>query len=360
MKMKLFMLCMLAVLVFAVGCSNSAEADDVETVAGYGVNSSNPSNSNPTTTSTPRGADSNDYVVARVNGMDIYASEVNIHIAQAENMLLWDFFMMTGEFEMDHEAEFAPGVTFGRAIREEAVRIAAFTKIYEEYAHRLGITLNDEQQQLIDDEIEHLREHFGEEEFYVLLHEDGFRNSYHLAELFASQFLLNNLVEAVVEMPAEFLRFESYMPPEETAENLLGAAHILASFSEFATQADAEVFAQGLLDRVLAGEDFNTLAHEYSQDPGIETFPNGYTFTFGDMVPEFEQATLELEIGGISGLVFTNFGIHIIQRTEPNLDDFHLMNQTQPRTLQDRMMEAVFLGLEAMVYDAELEFLPAL
>jgi NIMA-interacting peptidyl-prolyl cis-trans isomerase 1 len=39
------------------------------------------------------------------------------------------------------------------------------------------------------------------------------------------------------------------------------------------------------------------------------------TFGHGQMVPAFEEAAFGLPVGGISGIVETPFGYHLIQRT---------------------------------------------
>jgi parvulin-like peptidyl-prolyl isomerase len=79
--------------------------------------------------------------------------------------------------------------------------------------------------------------------------------------------------------------------------------------------------AQEILDRAKGGEDFATLANEYSEDPG-NTDPKTkekkgglYADTpKGRMVPAFEQAALALEPGQIAPeLVETDYGYHIIK-----------------------------------------------
>ena len=59
---------------------------------------------------------------------------------------------------------------------------------------------------------------------------------------------------------------------------------------------------------------FRELADEYSEDPGRETYPTGYTFTTGAMVPEFEAAAYALAEGAVSEIVESSFGYHILLR----------------------------------------------
>jgi len=72
--------------------------------------------------------------------------------------------------------------------------------------------------------------------------------------------------------------------------------------------------AEALLERVRAGEDFEELARQYSDDPG--TAPLGGDlgwFRRGRMVREFEEAAFALFDGQVSDVVQTDFGFHIIR-----------------------------------------------
>jgi len=76
----------------------------------------------------------------------------------------------------------------------------------------------------------------------------------------------------------------------------------------------ARTEAQGVLDRVNAGEDFAELAREFSDDPG--TAPLGGDlgwFRQGRMVRAFEEAAFSMIDGETSDLVQTDFGFHIIR-----------------------------------------------
>ena len=59
--------------------------------------------------------------------------------------------------------------------------------------------------------------------------------------------------------------------------------------------------------------------NEYSEDgrndDGTLAMPNGYTLVYqGQMVPEFEEGAMALEVGQISDPVQSDFGYHIILR----------------------------------------------
>lgn len=59
-------------------------------------------------------------------------------------------------------------------------------------------------------------------------------------------------------------------------------------------------------------EKFDSMMATYSQDPGSIAQPDGYLFKEGDMVTEFYEGTLPLQVGEISGIVESAFGYHII------------------------------------------------
>ncbi|MEZ4734304.1 MAG: peptidylprolyl isomerase [Caldilineaceae bacterium] len=83
------------------------------------------------------------------------------------------------------------------------------------------------------------------------------------------------------------------------------------------TDAEARALAEELRQRILAGEDFATLAQQYSDDTGsgAEGGDLGW-FGAGRMVAPFEEAAFSLEVDEISEPIKTEFGYHIIEVLE--------------------------------------------
>jgi len=69
--------------------------------------------------------------------------------------------------------------------------------------------------------------------------------------------------------------------------------------------------------RALDGEDFAKLVQEFSEDRGLKQTKGEYTFTRDDpFSPEFKSAAFSLKPGGISDVVTTPIGLHIIKLLE--------------------------------------------
>jgi peptidyl-prolyl cis-trans isomerase D len=74
--------------------------------------------------------------------------------------------------------------------------------------------------------------------------------------------------------------------------------------------------AREVLKRARAGEDFARLARNHSEDSSAGNGGDLNFFSRGQMVKEFEEAAFSLPVGGLSDLVRTTYGFHIIKVTE--------------------------------------------
>ena len=74
------------------------------------------------------------------------------------------------------------------------------------------------------------------------------------------------------------------------------------------TKEEKKRLAEELVQRIEGGENFETLAAEYSEDENLT-----YAFGKGEMDAVFENAAFNLSSGEVSGVVETEFGYHIIK-----------------------------------------------
>ena len=84
---------------------------------------------------------------------------------------------------------------------------------------------------------------------------------------------------------------------------------------------------KAIKDDTARKEKFFEYMKEYSEDPGKESYPNGYCFTDGAMVEEYTNATKELENYEVSDVVESDFGYHIIMRLPTTASDVDISNQ---------------------------------
>lgn len=107
------------------------------------------------------------------------------------------------------------------------------------------------------------------------------------------------------------LNRDQYKNPEQVK-----ARHILLKVPKDASAHEDEEIketASALLQRIKEGEDFISLAKEYSQDTSASNGGDLGFFTRGQMVKSFEQVAFALKTGEVSEPVRTKFGWHLIR-----------------------------------------------
>lgn len=86
--------------------------------------------------------------------------------------------------------------------------------------------------------------------------------------------------------------------------------------------------AEGILKRALAGEDFAALAKEYSSDTSASNGGDLDFFSKGQMVEPFEKSAFALKVGEVDkNLIETDYGYHIIKKTDEKYDDFDTVKE---------------------------------
>ena len=92
--------------------------------------------------------------------------------------------------------------------------------------------------------------------------------------------------------------------------------------------------AQDILKQAKEGVDFAQLAKEYSEDSSSENGGDLDFFGKGQMVEPFENAAFSLKNGEIySDVVETDYGYHIIKKTDEKYEDFETIKEELVYTL---------------------------
>jgi peptidyl-prolyl cis-trans isomerase D len=122
------------------------------------------------------------------------------------------------------------------------------------------------------------------------------------------------------------------------------AAHVLIRVpgnADAASQAEAELRAEGVAKIARAGGDFAVLAEKHSDDPGSQDKGGDLGwFGRGRMVPEFDEAVFNAKPGDIVGPVKSQYGYHIIKvdefRPESQRPYEEVIEQVRFRVLEGR------------------------
>lgn len=130
------------------------------------------------------------------------------------------------------------------------------------------------------------------------------------------------------------------------AETEFNASHILV---------ETEEEALALVEALDGGQDFAALAREKSTGP---SGPGGGSlgwFGKGAMVPAFEAAVLELEDGGISAPVKTQFGWHVVKRNESREADLPTLDEVRADLVTEIEGTVATTTIEAVIAGATVE-----
>jgi len=153
-------------------------------------------------------------------------------------------------------------------------------------------------------------------------------------QLYKERFLdkrLSSITISSGEVKQFYNEFVDSLPQRPAGVQI---AHILITASPSQSTRDSLLaFAGLILDKARSGEDFGLLAKTYSADGSASNGGDLGWFGHGDMVADFEKAAFELSPGGVSDIVETQFGYHIIKCTEKQDDSIkvsHILFKFEP------------------------------
>ncbi|NUN70308.1 MAG: peptidylprolyl isomerase [Bacteroidetes bacterium] len=139
-----------------------------------------------------------------------------------------------------------------------------------------------------------------------------------------------------------------------TADAFVKARHILLNAGTPEQEASARTLAASLISRAKQGEDFASLARQYSTEPAASSSGGDLGwFGKGRMVKEFETAALAGRPGQVIGPVKTQFGIHVIKIEGRDNRELKVATITLPLKASNATKEDAFQRAQDFAYIAK-------
>jgi peptidyl-prolyl cis-trans isomerase SurA len=170
-----------------------------------------------------------------------------------------------------------------------------------------------------------------------------------LRDQIREQMIVQKMQETITDKvnvtPSEVKRFFDRIPKDSLPyfSAAVQVAQIVKIAKSNKSQKDAA--RNQLLElrtRILSGEDFNTLASKYSDDPSVVQNKGDMGWVGrGAMVPEFEATAFKLKPNEISMPFESDFGFHIMQLLERRGNEYHSRHiLIAPKPSPDDLKEA--------------------
>lgn len=251
-------------------------------------------------------------------------------------------------------------------LRQEAMDLMVDQELIRQAAKKQGIEVSSAE---LDAAIAEVSEPFKTaEEFTRRIQNEGYtEESYreHVRQMVAASKYLDGIRDASLKVSDEEL--EAYYRDNElrlTLPEQVRVRHILLTWKPLGKQDDRAALREQMVSiqkKARAGEDFATLAKDYSEDSTAEDGGDVGFFQHGQMVPAFEAAAFALQPGEISEIVETPFGVHILrleERAESRLLPLEeIRDQLRDHIREERMDKVVEAEKLRLREEAEIEIL---
>lgn len=312
-------------------------------------------------------------VVATINGEhNINLGEVNLRLRQIEAQ----YEGMFGPDVWDQQVE--EGKTVVDIAKENAIFSAKSSNILALVAKEKGVEISDEDaknnEKSAEEFLKKYEEQFGKEK----MAEDEITLDV-VKKLLEQQTLTGALFEQEMkdyEANEEELNTLLDQSPEYKGYQENGydyyakqvrVRHILLKTLDDANQplpddkkAEVKAKAEEVLAKVKAGEDFEALVKEYSEDPGSKDKGGEYTFGRGsNFAPEFTEASFSMEPGDVTELVETSFGYHIIKLEEiiePTEEDIQALKDQEQKIKDSAIEQLKYQAFDAKYKEWEKDY----
>lgn len=274
---------------------------------------------------------SGDTVLFTVNGEDIKASDYFFWMAQ--NIDTVEQYYSSMQTEVDWTATMGDdGQTMDEYVKSESQNMAVMYSVVAAKAEEGGYTFSADDKAEYAEQLESAKEQLGGEEAYqtylksLCLTEEG------MEKLSSVGVLYSHMEEGMFREGGEYEPTREDLSQYASDNGYMYAKHILLMTKDMETNEDlpadqqqakkakAEELAaqlQAITDPAELSETFDKLMNENSEDTGLQSNPDGYTFLSGQMVEPFENAVKSQQPGQVSGVVESDYGYHIILTLDP-------------------------------------------
>lgn len=272
-------------------------------------------------------------VMMTVDGRELTASDLYFWMAQNADYI-YEFFPAAG-MEVDWSATMGGDEDMDTYVKNESKNAAILYNVVTAKAEENGYSLTKEDETAYEEDLASAKENLGGEEAYDAFLKSMLLTPEGMKEVSSVVALYNHMVEGMCREGGAYAPTDEDLAAYAEENDLLSAKHILLQTKDSATgealsEADAaakKATADDLLAQLQAISDpaeletkFDALMNEYSEDSGLATNPDGYLFSAGEMVSEFEEMTRSLEPGQV-GMTESDYGYHIILRLDPATSD---------------------------------------
>jgi peptidyl-prolyl cis-trans isomerase SurA len=299
MKQRVFALWLACVAALALTLPAAAQGLRLPPTAGPGRPAVRPADSGPQRA---------DYIVAVVNSEPITNHEVRVRMAQFAQQLA-------------QQGQAVPsGPQFVREVLERLISEKAQLQLAQEIGIKVDLASIDQAEQNVarqnQIDVAELRRRLVSDGVPLSQFRDELRNQLMVTRLRERE--LDGRVKVTDQEVDQYIRDRSTSNDLSALE--LNLAHILVAVPENATAAqiaDLRARAQRLQERARAGEDFIKLAREASEVPGSGVTGGVVGLRTADRYPPlFVQAVQAVPEGGISDVVRSGAGFHVIKVLE--------------------------------------------
>lgn len=270
-----------------------------------------------------------DAIVASLNGNGASADLVAYWIGYDVSYLNSYMQYYTGS-SINWDDTLSDGMSVADYVKASVLSSVKQHLVLENLANKYGVTLTEGQESAMADSDQTYIDQYGSEEaFEEEIAKLGMRRETY-DRVARSNYLYQDLYELYNTEGSALYASDEDLAVYAADQNYITADHILLSTKDLTTgealtdeqKAEKKALAEEIKQKLDACEGdideltalFQELADQYSEDPGHETYPTGYTFTTGSMVQEFEDAAYALSEGEVSEVVESSLGYHILLR----------------------------------------------